>query len=203
MNRLIEMKSFLTIVLMVTSCSWVLANDTELPTLRFAPAGHQQKFALEVTDLRSDAEARIEDAQGFTLMRESMVGNETHRKLFNLEDLPRGAYQFVLRVGYREMVQPFQITEHGIKMREQQQFNRFLPVVQVRPNQTLAFSLLNRRISGAKISLRDSDNQTWYEEELAPKLSLQRMLDVSRLPKGRYTFVVRTDEDVYYEQVTL
>lgn len=205
MKQIMKITWLLPVFVLLTSFQFGWAADTknELPAVRVVATGYGQKFALELTGLNSTCQIRIEDKQGFVLLQEAVEATDLYRKMFNLEQLPVGTYNLLLRIDHREIVQPFSIANGSVQISSNRRFTRFLPVVQVRDDQMLAFSLLNRRIDGAYLCLRDQDDNLWYEEQLSPKLSQERLLDLSQLPAGNYSLTVRTNEGTYYEYFKL
>ncbi|MEZ5039712.1 MAG: T9SS type A sorting domain-containing protein [Saprospiraceae bacterium] len=197
----VMIKSMLTFGVYLAFTVVLFANGV-LPTLQITKADFDKKISFVVEGLNGNASVRLTDKDDISLFSQVLEGSSSYHKIFDLTSLPNGAYILEFTTETRTVLQPFTITELGIRLKEADQKFRYIPIVKVKKG-LLDVSLLNNELANIDIEISKIGGELVHEESLKNVLKVSRRFDVSNLSPGTYLVKVRTSEKTYYKEVQL
>lgn len=197
----VMIKSMLTFGVYLAFTVVLFANGTQ-PTLQITKADFDKKISFVVEGLNGNASVRLTDKDDISLFSQVVEGSSSYRKIFDLTALPNGTYHFEFTTETRTVLQPFTITDMGIRLKEADQKLRYIPIVKVKKG-LVDVSLLNIKRANIDIEISKIGGELVHEESLKNVLKVSRRFNVSNLSPGTYLVKIRTHEKTYYKEVQL
>lgn len=180
-----------------------IAEEKALPDVVVKKVDNEQKVAVSLNNLKNDANVRIADQQGVTLMEEEMKAVlPSVAKVFNLEQLPAGIYDFIISTGQKETVQPVEVLPNDILIREDQRQVYLAPTIKIGED-FVDVSWLNSKISNLKVEIARPNGERVYEDEISNVIKVERRYNLKKLGRGEYTMIISTPYKTHYERVTV
>lgn len=159
--------------------------------------GQDQKVVVAIQQVQDRMEVSLVNAAGQVIFRE-MVRSDRYAKAFNLQDLEEGDYTVIVAARDREVRQPFTLLGQTVSMDERRRMELLLPQIRLQEN-AVDLNLSNPQVGQVRVSIIDRGGDLVFEDAIGPVVHVQRRYNLSKLPSGDYTFVVRTPERVLYQ----
>lgn len=191
--------AILVAALLVTT----LAQGFEAPQPNvLIKVGQSQKLIVSIQEVQDDTELHLIGANQETIYMESVNEHQrTYSKSFDLTNLDGGSYTLVVRIGNREIRQPFALREQQVALDSKKRYEVFLPQVKV-TEQTVELNLLNRQVATVRVAILNVEGELVYEDTIPNVINVERRYNLEHLQRGAYTLVVRTPERVFYQDFT-
>lgn len=188
----------LAMITMAVLLSAMTALAADLPKVSFSTIPTEPKFSMTIDGLKEDATISLRDTEGVILLREKTKGKGAYSKVYDLKNLPEGTYYMSIRTSLRETVQPIKLTTYGVEIDTDRRKKFYAPII--RPEKGYVdVSLYNGTISDVQITIFGNGQDVVYEEKLENVVLVEKRYSTKRLPRGQYTFVIKTPENVYNE----
>ncbi|HMQ46970.1 MAG TPA: hypothetical protein PKA00_08125 [Saprospiraceae bacterium] len=173
-------------------------TTTSFPVITVKDVPAEKKFSVNIEGLKEAAILELKDANGDVLLKQE-INKGPFAKVFNLEQLPEGAYYFHITTGLKETVQPIDLKETGAYIDSSKQKEYYAPVIQVKDGY-IDLSLYNNKISDVQITIVNKKNGfELVRENLENVLVVERRYRLEDLPFGGYLFQVKTAHKTYYQ----
>ena len=187
-------------LLFLAQAAMVSATDY-MPFIKIATIPAEKKFSLTISTLKEDAQITLRDGQtGAVLIQEDAEAGVTFAKMFNLVNLPEGAYYVSVSTSMQESVQPLTLTEYGVEADPSKIRKFYAPIFKVQDNKFVDVSYFAGKIDDVIVSIFNNNGATVYKERLDNVLLVEKRYDLKTLPWGRYTIQVETDNNVYVKE---
>lgn len=195
------MKKLTVLVALLGLNLMAFANNTN-PDVRIEKVADAKKFSLELSNIEPGAATvTLYDAGGVALLTEK-AGEKYYGKVFNLANLPIGAYELVITTASRDIVQPIELTYDGVEMDADKRAVYFAPVILTNKTNNLDISYFRGKFADVSVSIY-SNNELVFEEDFDNVIKVERRYDLSSLPKGKYNVLVSTDYKTYYKELVI
>ena len=136
---------------------------------------------------------QIETAEGTIVYTDNTTeGQNPSFKRYNVSNLVDGSYRLVVRQGYTQTAQAFDVEAGKVTFKTADSKTTFLPVL-VQKGQKLDLSFFNGIATDMTVEIYDNAGVKITEKTYHAALVQQRF-DLSRLPKGIYFAIVRTPD---------
>lgn len=198
-NFVQQSMSFLALWAFSTAAVAHEIGDT--PLLKITEATFGKKFSVSIEHLLSTATLLIIDKEGVVLLEERIQAGSFSR-VYNVENLPNGEYDLVLRTPIREMAQPFTISGQRVKASTGQVTESFLPVVNVGEGY-VDISLLTLGATPLAISFLNHEGDTVFEDKVRSSQKFERRYRTEQLANGHYTIKIETAEKAFYRDLVV
>ena len=188
----------LAAVLTVTTVG-AFAGSPE-PRIRLAQMG-DNVLHLYMDSLDQTAKFTIFDENRFALYEESSEQLLDFKKRFDLSKLPEGSYTFEIEHGNKIRVYSFQVDEHVVKVSDEIK-EVFSPTILFKDD-LLGISLLNPDAKDVKIELFDYKGNELISDMHQEKQNVAVRYNLTQLPMGTYTLIVKTNNRTYLKDLVL
>ena len=143
---------------------------------------------------------RLRDENGKTFYSDTFHATLEEDKILNLENLPNGNYTLA--------IESYQlVTESNILISQEHAIasdtdTTYKPQIKVSENRVSLNALsLGKEVSATLIS--QDDNELLLNESYEDKSSVNKVYDISELPKGNYTMIIKVGEHVNCQNLSL
>ncbi len=138
---------------------------------------------------------KIEDKHGNELINEMYNNTTKVTKSFKMVGLADGLYNFVIKDNIKTVIKPITIKNSKVTINADERIY-FKPVIK-QQDQYLLFNLLSFTGNEVNVTLKNSDRKVLFAEDLKAVGVIEKVLDISKLPAGYYTFVVKNNDVSY------
>ena len=159
--------------------------------------GKERKLLLTIPRVAGNAEIRLLAKDGSILFQET-VRQGRYSKVFDLSKMEEGEYTAFVAHNGKETVQPFAIQANAIDLDPAQASVVVLPQIKVEGD-AVELRMANQQIAKVRVAIVRTDGELVFEDLLPATAQVQRRYNLSRLPKGSYTFAVHTPERALYQ----
>lgn len=176
-------KSLLLIILCATALSTTAADG---PNIVFRQTG-VKSFALYMTaDSDQAIKVKLMDAVGVVL-HNAVIKNTTEiSQIYNLSNLPSGAYTLVIDEKFKTYIQPIIIIGNEVDVDVELLTTVYAPAIR-RNGQYLDFDLYCDEMTEIKYSFL-SNGEIILENDFSEKGAVQRRFNLDQLKTGSYDF---------------
>lgn len=188
----------LAAVMTVTTVG-VFAGSPE-PRIRLAQMG-DNVLHLYMDSLDQTAKFTIFDENRFALYEETSEKMLDYKKRFDLSKLPEGNYTFEIELGNKIQVYSFEVDDHIVKVSNEIK-EVFSPTILFRDD-LLGISLLNPEAQEVKIVIFDNKGNELISDIHEEKQNVAVRYNLTQLPMGVYTLVVKTNNRTYLRDIIL
>ncbi len=150
-----------------------------------------QSVVLTLKNLQEQTSVYIKDKNGVILYQE-IYENPTVLKKYNFKLLPKGDYLFEIHSDTKIKMIPFTVTFDNVKLKKEGDKVVYKPQFKLIDN-TIFIYKLAINYESLRISLYDSESHLIYKEFLDGSLVLERKLNVSKLEKGNYRLILKSE----------
>jgi len=201
MKTLLNVSKIMLVLVLTGFCFTATAGENMLPDVIIKKVDNEQKVSVTLNNLKSDAYVRIVDERGVTLIEEELEAVlPSAAKVFNLELLPAGAYDFIISTGKKETVQPVEVLKDDILIKKDQRQVYLVPTIKIGED-FVDVSWLNGKVSNMKVEIARPDGERVFEDEISNVIKVERRYNLKKLSRGEYTMIVTTPYKTHYQQV--
>ncbi len=144
----------------------------------------------------------IQDKEGIVLHSETIRKGDTAGRKFNLSNLPAGKYFLEMEDGLRIKTQPVTLTSETLTVETEGVKEVFKPTISFK-NGKLDFTMLQLEEATTTLTIEDAWGTTVHNDLFVEAGSLQRRYDLTPLPVGDYTVVVKVGKRVFYKAISV
>jgi Secretion system C-terminal sorting domain len=142
----------------------------------------------------------IEDANGNTLVSESVKNNANFVKKYNVSKLEEGQYFITVTKKTLRTVQPFIVSSIGVTMSDVEKKEKFLPYV-IQNGNKLDVNVLLGNYNNITIKILDNEGRSALNDTNYVVLTLHKRFDLSKLPAGNYVAEVTAGDETFYYSI--
>ena len=196
-NALVKLRNsalFVLALLATTAPSLAGAPD---PSEVFLKVGKERKLLLTIPQVTGNAEVRLMSVDGGILFQEKVQAGR-YSRVFDLSKMAAGAYTVSITHNGKETAQPFTLEENAIALDPARRNEVALPQIKVEEN-TVELRLSTRQAGRVRVAIVSLEGELVFEDVVPATTHVQRRYNLSRLPKGSYTFAVHTSERALYQ----
>jgi hypothetical protein len=139
----------------------------------------------------------IEDANGNTLVTESVKNNANFVKKYNVSKLEEGQYFITITKKTLRTVQPFTVSSNGVTMSDVEKKEKFMPVL-VQNGTKLDVNVLLGNYNNITVRILDNEGHSSLEDKNYVVLTLHKRYDLSKLAAGSYVAEVTAGDETFY-----
>ncbi len=161
------------------------------PTL--SVEGNNLYISIEQIDERTVV--WIEDVNGFTWVEEKVISTEAFKKVFNLEKLPRGSYNLIIKSDSREMVQPFTLSSNAVMIDESKRAEYFQANMSQKRSK-VNVALQNPTGSEVRITVINTKGIKVFHDTVKENV-IDKNYNLKFLPSGNYAVVVDNGHEAF------
>jgi len=195
--------TLLLAALLLATLPALAAGNDNLPDVSIDKLQYGQKVSVELNNLKSEAVIRLQDETGQTLSKALVeAGNGRAVKIFNLEQVVPGRYQFVVSTKSKETLQPIEVTTDDILIDQNERQVYFTPTIRI-GDDFVDVSWLNGKVSDLTFEIQTSKGDRVFEDEFTNILKVERRYNLSKLERGDYMVVVSTPYKRHYESLSI
>lgn len=172
------------------------AGTPEPPGVLFK-IGKERRLVLTIPRVAGSAEIRLLANDGSIVFQET-VRQSRYSRVFDLSKMAEGEYKAIVAHNGKETVQPFAVQADAIELDPVRASVVVLPQIKVEGD-AVELRMANQQISKVRVAIVRTDGELIFEDLLPATAQVQRRYNLSRLPKGSYTFAVHTPERALYQ----
>lgn len=141
-----------------------------------------------------DISVMVADADGNVIFNENIRAKTTYGKVYDLSNLEDGIYTFTSSGEYITTTKKIMV--EGSTAREISKEATFKPVISLKDNY-LKVHFFNKERGDIEFTIEGS-NAIFHESKAGNDIVYGEMIDVSRMPKGKYYAKVKVGNKSYY-----
>lgn len=144
----------------------------------------------------------IKDHYGMILFKELIENTGDYSKGFDLTALPDGNYYFELDKEVEIKIRPFMVSSNVVTFDKSKEYTINKPFVTPRGNRILVskLALTNQPLD---IKIYDENHHLIFSDKLENGQILERIYNMSKVTKGKYKFILKSDGRVFIEQIEI
>jgi hypothetical protein len=171
-------------------------------TVRIAAQTETKIVMVQLANVNEEVKINLADERGTVLVNEVIKTTTAFTKKYNLKNLEAGNYRLTITKKMSKTVQPFQLTESGVVMKEDEQKEVFLPNVVLKGDK-IDVNVLLGNYSNIHVKIFANDGRTVFEESNYVVLTLHKRYDLVKLEKGTYLVEIVAGDSTEYFPITL
>ncbi len=160
------------------------------------------KFYLSLEDVSEQTSVRILDDAGFTWVEEKVAVSGQFKKVFDLESLPAGSYNLIIKSKLKETIQPIAITDKELLMDESKRAVYFQANLS-KKRSSVNLTLSNPTNSRVQITVLSPAGRIAYRNEIKDQLVIDESYNLKHLPGGNYTVIIDNSREVFTQTIRL
>jgi len=187
-------KTATTLFLMIGLSMNILASTD----LNSPPAPNMEKSTNSSTTFDVPATMNTDVAvfndEGLMIFSDNVVKNETAGKSYDLSRIEDGTYTLITDTDIKRVEKTIEIKNNIISIVKQESYYR--PVFDINGD-ILSVSYLNDNKNDIHIEL-ESDSELYFEEYGGNDMAYGKMLNIEKLPRGKYSVNVTAGNKTFY-----
>jgi hypothetical protein len=195
------MKTMNRILISLTMSLFFLSNTAVANNYNPTFEVDGNKLYVSIDQVSEQTVVWVKDANGFTWIEEKVVAKGTFKKVFNLEKLPEGAYNLIIKSAYKETVQPIIISNSAMMMDESKRAEYFHPNLSKKWTK-MNLSLQNPTQSEVRVTVINMKGIKVFNDTVRETI-IDKNYNFRFLPSGNYTVVVDNGHDVVTQFINL
>ena len=192
MNRILISLTFILFLI-----SNVAVANNYNPTLTV----EGNKLYVSIDQVSEQTIVWVEDTNGFTWIEEKVVDTGTFKKVFNLEKLPEGSYNLIIKSAYKETVQPIMISNSAMIIDESKRAEYFQANLSKKWTK-MNLSLQNPTKSEVRLTVINMKGIKVFHDTVKENI-IDKSYNLRFLPSGNYAVVVDNGHDVLTKFINL
>ncbi len=190
-------------ILICFAMSILFLNNTALadngnPTLK--AEGNQLYVSLENVSVQTYL--KIVDTKGFTWIEEKVTTSGEFKKVFNLEKLPVGSYNIIIKSNDREIVQPITLSNAAMILDESKRAEYFEPNLS-KKRTNMQLSLENPTNSEISVTVINMKGIKVFHDMVKGQKIVDKKYNLRFLTSGLYAVFVDNGHEVYTQTISL
>lgn len=160
------------------------------------------KFYLSLEDVSEQTSVRILDDAGFAWVEEKVTVSGQFKKVFDLEDLPVGSYQLIIKSKLKETIQPIAITDQELLMDENKRAVYYQAKIS-KKRASVNLTLANPTNSRVQVTVLSPAGRIAYRNEIKDQLDIDESYNLRHLPAGDYTVIIDNSREAFTHTIRL
>lgn len=192
----------LVLVVAIGSTSMLLASVVD-PVISVVSIDNAKAIDLHLRNTaKKNFVVEIKDQFGEILLTRKMKNNsENISQRYNLKNLPDGVYYISISNDLQKTIQTIQIADNQVIVKEDNSKKYYRPTISVTETSLdVNMLLLDNR---ASLIIQDKIGDIAYATSFENESSINKRFNLSDLPKGDYTIIIRTEEQTFTEDIEL
>ncbi len=202
MKKMTEnIKSFLFVIVLLFIASNIFANNSK-PSLEILNS-ERKVVTINIDNAKNTpVTIRIFDEQGTNLLKEKFAISNQYSKAYNFSELPQGTYE--VEIENHTSIRNYIVTTSSTNLTvvEIEEKEIFKPVVKSEGDYVL-FNMLNLNLEDVEIAINNELGEEVYHEKIENTSAIHKSYNLSKLPSGRYSVVIRTQAKAFYAEANL
>jgi hypothetical protein len=162
-----------------------------------SPSSTEAKVKVQVAEPRmQDISVYVADAEGTIIYQEDIQARTTYGKVYDLSELDDGIYTFTSRGEYITTTKKIKV--EGLSARELSKEATYKPVISLEDNY-LKVNYFNKNQEDIEFSI-ESSGAVFHESDVNNDIAYGKMLNVSKMPPGKYYAKLKVGNKDYYHQ---
>ena len=137
----------------------------------------------------------LRDEEGVALFSDR-VDDEDYQKLLNLEKLPIGNYELIIRGNSSVLAQPFKIEKQGVSINPSDR-QEIASIATRQTGDRIVLSLKTSTKAPVRVSFFDSSGESFFVDTFNLDLKGDRVYNLSQLFTGDYSIHVSTSNHTF------
>jgi hypothetical protein len=177
------------------------AYDGSFPLISINKVDGEKRFSLVMKDLKAPTTLRLGNNSQGTLLEEQVDGSD-YAKIFSLRDLEIGVYILSIETGVREIEQTIVVKADDIEISPRARREFYAPTIKATEDH-VDLMHFNSELTNLEVEIQDNEGRKMFFEELNNVVKVEKRYNLSKLPKGQYTFIVSTSNKTYMQEITV
>ncbi len=160
-------------------------------------------ITVNINNIQNDVvKVSLEGSDGTVYFTQEISKTARFAKKLNLSQLENGAYKLVVRKNLTKTTQPFQLTETGVQLNENERKDKFLPSI-VQKGNMVDVNCLASNYTNVFVRIYDNEGKLVFENSNYVVFQVQKRFNLSNLPAGTYVVEVAAGDEVQYATLNL
>ncbi len=143
---------------------------------------------------------KLEDVNGFSLFSKYVKGEKGFAKMLNVNSLPNGVYFITVEDDEKIIRQAFRIENDAVILEEYKKETIQKPTFQYNPHSQMV--LLDIENEGdIEIEMQTEEGNSLFKNSEMDEF--KQVFNLKHLGKGTYTFIMRYNENTFYESIQI
>ncbi len=179
-----------------------MAADDDKAQLSVKAMQGQKKAVVRVVNLsgKQASVLKIKDQNGHTLYKTNIKSGDVYAKRYDFSDLPAGVYAIEVTQGKEVTQQSFNLESKELSFKNDAALTQVRSVVDIEPN-LVKVLVQNEKETALQLRLYDMYGKVLHEESIAPKATIAKGLNLSKVGAGRYSLAVTGDGYQYTRNI--
>ena len=179
--------------------NYILAGTT----INISADENVKAVTVNINKIQNDVvNISLETAEGTVLFNEEVSKVARYSKKFNLSQLENGSYRLVVKKNLSKTIQPFELTETGVQLNENERKEIFFPVV-IQKGSSVNVNCLTSNYTNMFVRIYDNTGKLVFEDANYVIFCLHKSFNLSKLPAGAYIMEVVAGDETQYTTVNL
>ena len=207
------MKNFLVFVLAIAltlvNTTQTIARSVERnyvlagTTVKISADENVKAVTVNINNIQNDVvKVTLEGNDGTVLFTEEVSKVGRFAKKLNLSQLESGSYKLIVRKNLTKTIQPFDLTDTGVQLNENERKEKFLPAIIQRGNM-VDVNCLASNYTNVYVRIYDNEGRLVFENANYVVFQVQKRYNLSNLPAGAYVVEVVAGDEIQYATINL
>lgn len=207
------MKNFLVFVLAIAltlvNTTQTIARSVERnyvlagTTVKISADENVKAVTVNINNIQNDVvKVTLEGNDGTVLFTEEVSKVGRFAKKLNLSQLESGSYKLIVRKNLTKTIQPFDLTDTGVQLNENERKEKFLPAIFQRGNM-VDVNCLASNYTNVYVRIYDNEGRLVFENANYVVFQVQKRYNLSNLPAGAYVVEVVAGDEIQYATINL
>lgn len=207
------MKNFLVFVLAIAltlvNTTQTIARSVERnyvlagTTVKISADENVKAVIVNINNIQNDVvKVTLEGNDGTVLFTEEVSKVGRFAKKLNLSQLESGSYKLIVRKNLTKTIQPFDLTDTGVQLNENERKEKFLPAIFQRGNM-VDVNCLASNYTNVYVRIYDNEGRLVFENANYVVFQVQKRFNLSNLPAGAYVVEVVAGDEIQYATINL
>ena len=207
------MKNFLVFVLAIAltlvNTTQTIARSVERnyvlagTTVKISADENVKAVIVNINNIQNDVvKVTLEGNDGTVLFTEEVSKVGRFAKKLNLSQLESGSYKLIVRKNLTKTIQPFDLTDTGVQLNENERKEKFLPAIIQRGNM-VDVNCLASNYTNVYVRIYDNEGRLVFENANYVVFQVQKRYNLSNLPAGAYVVEVVAGDEIQYATINL
>jgi hypothetical protein len=192
-------KLFLVIMLAVLSAGTVMATGNLRMNIS---SGEKDEAVVEISNLKTSVfQIDVKDENGEVIFyKKTKVPSTNYKRVYDFSRLDDGTYSMTVKIDRELTEKRFDIRNGQVNvLAEKKVVEPFF----VHDNQQFKMSYLNFSGDDVKLFVYDNNRNEIYKKDFSSDFTIHHGLDLSKLPRGNYEFVLSSGNEIFDYKIRL
>ncbi len=196
-----KLKYFLFVIVLLSTASNIIAKDSK-PSLKIFNSEKKMVTLVGDNTKNTSLTLSIFDQKGTFLLKDKIVVVGQYSKAYDFSELPVGTYE--VEVENSTSIRNYIVTTSStnLSMVENKQKEIYKPVVESE-GAIVSINMLNLSLETVAVRINDKSGEEVYMEKFDHTSTIHKSYDLSKLPSGKYSFLINTQGKLFNIDVNL